>query len=349
MKEHIVVLGCGVTGLSVALQLIEKGYKVTIVAKWLPGDRNIEYTSPFAGAHWRSYALKDDHLLQKFETITYKKFLQLGTEKSNETGIMIVNSYDYYTSLKEMENPWFKDVVDDFSFIPSSEFPNQNIKVGHKYKTVLINSPYYLNWLLKQFTLKGGKIQRKELKDIHEVFNHDVDAVVNCTALGSLKLGGVEDNKLFPVRGQTVIVRGDHIKKTITCIDGQGITYIIPRSDRTIVLGGTSQKNNFNPNVEKDTIESILKRTQALCPELSENGPLEIVRHGVGLRPTRVNGVRIENQIYVKDNGESIIVTHSYGHSGFGFQSSVGAAAYTVACVEKGLKQSSQKLNSAKL
>lgn len=46
----IVVIGAGVTGLSTALCLLQKGYKnVTVMAKYIPGDMSIEYTSPFAG------------------------------------------------------------------------------------------------------------------------------------------------------------------------------------------------------------------------------------------------------------------------------------------------------------
>lgn len=49
-KTNIVVIGAGVTGLTTALLLKQKGYKhVIIVAKYIPGDMNIEYTSPYAG------------------------------------------------------------------------------------------------------------------------------------------------------------------------------------------------------------------------------------------------------------------------------------------------------------
>lgn len=47
--KHIVVVGCGVVGLTTAYILVEKGYHVTIVATWFPGDRGANYTSPYAG------------------------------------------------------------------------------------------------------------------------------------------------------------------------------------------------------------------------------------------------------------------------------------------------------------
>ena len=35
------------------------------------------------------------------------------------------------------------------------------------------------------------------------------NVVINCTGLSALKLGGVEDKKMMPARGQTVLVRND--------------------------------------------------------------------------------------------------------------------------------------------
>jgi hypothetical protein len=48
-----------------------------------------------------------------------------------------------------------------------------------------------------------------------------------------------------------------------------------------------------NPYPDETTIQSIITRTTALCPELL---PLNIVQHAVGLRPTRVGGPRFENE-----------------------------------------------------
>ena len=45
----------GVSGLTTALLLSKKGHSVTIVAKHSPGDYDIEYTSPWAGADYMPY------------------------------------------------------------------------------------------------------------------------------------------------------------------------------------------------------------------------------------------------------------------------------------------------------
>jgi D-amino-acid oxidase len=49
VSPNITVVGAGVQGLTVGLLLQKQGYEVTIIAKYLPGDLSIEYTSPWAG------------------------------------------------------------------------------------------------------------------------------------------------------------------------------------------------------------------------------------------------------------------------------------------------------------
>lgn len=49
---------------------------------------------------------------------------------------------------------------------------------------------------------RGIEIRRKIFTNIREVFNlyPEASAVFNCTGLGSLTLGGVEDKMLYPAR-----------------------------------------------------------------------------------------------------------------------------------------------------
>ncbi|KAL0138449.1 hypothetical protein V8B55DRAFT_1597832 [Mucor lusitanicus] len=331
MSSHlpIVVLGAGVIGLSTALQLKQKGYKkVMIIAKYVPGDMCIEYTSPFAGAHWRTMAPNNNTLLKKFDTVTYNRFMELAKSSENP-GIMVLPSYDYYddAELPENADPWFKDLVQDFEFLTEQDSLPHGAKLGHKYTTVLINTPVYIAWLATKFKELGGEIVQRNVGHIDEVFDLVRDPfVINCT--------------VFPTRGQTIVVNAPHIKRTITHMGAQGINYVIPRSDGTVILGGTANKHDFNPFPEAQTNKIILEKTLALCPELKEK-PLEIVKYNVGLRPSRIGGVRIENEtITSRNKKQRVQVTHAYGHGGFGVQSSWGSAEYIIETMEKGFSTS---------
>ncbi|KAI8644751.1 hypothetical protein BD408DRAFT_462051 [Parasitella parasitica] len=319
-ENPVIVVGAGVIGLSVALQLKLKGYKkVTIVAKYIPGDLCIEYTSPYAGAHWRSMAPGSNKLLQKFDAVTYDRFMNLA-HSSDNPGIMILPSYDYYddASSPDITDPWFKDVVRDvgfihkmlrlkFEFLTEKDGLPHGAQLGHKYTTVF---------------------------GLQEDPN-----VINCTGLGARYIGGVNDEAVFPTRGQTIVVKATHIKKTITHLGTQGINYVIPRSDGTVILGGTANKHDFNPFPEAQASKTILEKTLALCPELKDQ-PLDIVKYNVGLRPSRIGGVRIENELLSKNKKQTIQVTHGYGHGGFGVQSSWGCAEYIVQVMQDGLTES---------
>jgi len=76
--HNMTVLGAGVVGLTSAIALAHTYPSATIivVAKHFPGDRSIEYTSPWAGANWSSMA-NDNGPLEKYDEVTFKKFGQL--------------------------------------------------------------------------------------------------------------------------------------------------------------------------------------------------------------------------------------------------------------------------------
>lgn len=69
---------------------------------------------------------------------------------------------------------------------------------------------------LKKF---GGKLERhasfESIQQVIEEFK-DVDIVVNCTGLGSYYLKDVQDHTMYPIRGQTVVVRAPHVKVVYT-------------------------------------------------------------------------------------------------------------------------------------
>lgn len=78
-----------------------------------------------------------------------------------------------------------------------------------------------------------------------------------------------------------------------------------------------------------------MKRCVAICPALTGGKGIEaldIVRHGVGLRPLRLNGTRIE-----KEKMNDTWVVHNYGHGGYGYQSSFGCAKVAFKLCEEAL------------
>ena len=115
---------------------------------------------------------------------------------------------------------------------------------GVQFTTVTIDVPVYLNYLLARFLGRGGRVVRAAIQHISQAIegafapsagphaNRSPAAVIVCAGLGARTLGGVEDKDVYPIRGQTVLVRAPWVRFGRT-MSGNGEdsvwTYIIPR------------------------------------------------------------------------------------------------------------------------
>ncbi|KAH9045567.1 hypothetical protein EDB85DRAFT_1907269 [Lactarius pseudohatsudake] len=62
--------------------------------------------------------------------------------------------------------------------------------------------------------------------------------------LGVRTLAGVEDKDVYPVRGQTVLLRAPRGIQGGKSLVG-GNAYVIPRRDDTVIVGGTRVANDW--------------------------------------------------------------------------------------------------------
>jgi len=223
----------------------------------------------------------------------------------------------------------------------------QNFSNATSFTSVCINTAIYLPYLASQCLLAGIHFHRANLTHIASAtsLHHSgqpADIIINCTGLSARKLGGVMDEALTPARGQTVLVRNeaDGMYATSRTADGaEEMSYVMQRAaGGGTLLGGSYQVGNWDGVPDPNLAVRIMSRAIALCPALT-NGKgieaLDIIRHGVGLRPLRKGGVRLE-----KERVGDTWVVHNYGHGGFGYQSSYGCAGKVVGIVGEILKGS---------
>ncbi|KAF2812324.1 D-amino-acid oxidase [Mytilinidion resinicola] len=248
-------------------------------------------------------------------------------------------------------NPWFKDVVPNFRSLPKQSLSSE-IDSATAFTSVCINTAIYLPWLVSQCLKNGVTFKRAVFKHISEASlpsthpSSKVDLVVNCTGLMASTLGGVEDKSVVPARGQIVIVRNvaDRMADVSGTDDGDGeACYVMTRAaGGGTILGGSYQKGNWESQVDPNLAIRIMKRAVKLCPELTGGNGIEhldIIRHGVGLRPVREGGTRIE-----KERIEDVLVVHNYGAGGAGYQSSYGCAQAAVALIEEAFSPTRARL-----
>ncbi|KFY12516.1 hypothetical protein V492_03832 [Pseudogymnoascus sp. VKM F-4246] len=380
-QKHIIVVGAGITGLTTALKLNSDResaqYHITIIASHLPGDESINYTSPWAGADWSPQATSSpaDAEMREWDKRTYDmwtRILEANHDKADYIGMGFKECRTYWgkegpeTEGLDGRGLWWRDVVKDFEVLNLEKEKGipQGAVMGVKYQSICLNVPQHLRYLMDRVCKDGVRVIKADvdvsnglegvakdakrilMDEITDVKEDDIFALINCTGLGARHfVGDVEAAKLFPIRGQTVVVKGespmDRTYKNFpssSSTDDES-TYVIPRpGSGTTVFGGCKQVGNWDPNVDEELSERIIERIKrwGLAEELrleDGKGDFELLKGQVGLRPGRKGGPRAE--VEGNEKIEGLWVVHSYGHAGAGYQNSAGCSEKIANLVEE--------------
>jgi len=253
-RRRFAVLGCGVNGLSTAL-LLQRRFQdgpgtVTIYAKDLPP----ETTSNIAGGFWYPTSVYDP----KAASTKFTEQFRLASQISNrafqplvgpEYGVRWIDTVEMYRNEASLgrELPGGNDLY------PQQEVHRDadryfGFPYARQYSTMLIEPPVYLNALLRDFYIAGGKLVVKEFRIREEIMRLPEPLIFNCTGLGTRALFG--DQKLSPVRGQLEVLLPQ--PEIDYCYLSSG--YMFPRRDG-IILGGTWDRDDWSltPKAEQTT------------------------------------------------------------------------------------------------
>lgn len=170
--------------------------------------------------------------------------------------------------------------------------------------------------------------------------------------MGSLWLKGVEDSTIYPARGQIVLVRNEPEMMVVVCGTDDGpdeAVYIMQRAGGGgTVLGGCLQADKWESQPDPNLAVRIMKRCIDICPNLVPHGQgieaLDVVRHGVGLRPMRKQGIRVETEPMQNKRNQAVTIVHNYGHGGYGYQTSYACAALTLDLVLEAVKKNTKSV-----
>lgn len=314
MNQTVLIIGCGVSGLSCGLRLLARGLRVRIVARELPP----ETTSNVAAAIWYPYRAYPEERVLGWSAASFQEFLRLIPVPA--AGISLTTLIEPYRW--PVADPWWRSAVPHFRRASAAELPPGYID-GYKADVPLIETPLYMRYMMARFQDSGGVIEQREVADLTAVAE-EYPLIINCAGLGAREL--VADTALYPIRGQIMrIAPLPGLRAWIDEHNDRGLTYIIPRQDG-VILGGTAQEGNWQLAVDEDTAETIRQNCLHLEPRLQE---LKILEHRVGLRPGRPE-VRLEAEMLTP----TCTVIHNYGHGGAGFTLSWGCADEVVRLAE---------------
>ena len=317
-RPKLGIVGAGVIGLSSAVRILERAPSshITIMAEKYGNDTT---TSGAAGV-WGPYKMQETplELVDRLALSSYRHLFSLfHSRDARQAGVSLVQSSYLYDD-PEPQYPSWKDKVDGLKPLAPSQLAQLGgSKFGFTFDNVTVEGRYYLAYLESKIKSIGGENVRfvqKQLGSLEEI-GGQFDAIVNCSGLGSRSL--VNDELMAPIRGQIIRVEAPWLTGHYNFND----TYIIPNPHHgTVVLGGTSQVDNWSTVVSRDDRDRIWQGCIRLMPSLAE---AKVKEDWVGLRPGR-RQLRIEID---KDKGNLV---HCYGHGGAGLTLGWGCAGEVV-------------------
>ena len=314
-------MGCGVSGLTCGVRLLEAGHRVHVWAEKLPPDT----TSNVAAAVWYPYKAYPEDLVLGWGARAFQVFQELAGQP--ESGVVMRDAIELLPA--QSPDPWWAPAVPNFRHATADELLGRYAD-GYAFDAPVIDMSVYLDYLMRRFKDAGGVIERRRVGGLDEAFA-GCSLVVNCAGLGARELLG--DSELVPSRGQVIRVHAtrywrsvlDHV--ILDDSDPENVTYIVPRI-HDIVLGGTAIEGEESTDPDEATTDAILARCAALVPELSSLDRADILSVAVGLRPTRP-AIRLEREQVTPERA----VIHNYGHGGAGVTLSWGCADEVVRLV----------------
>lgn len=320
MKDEVVVVGAGVSGLTCAVRLLEAGYRVRVVAAEMCTDAQRvrrageppSMCSRFAAAVWYPYEIQPAAKVKRWANESLRRYRILAEHEENGVSIIRFNLL-----LCKKLNPVDWDLLEECEreIIPVHELP-PGYKLGLRLRVPLIDTDVFLPFLQGHVQQLGGTIEHRALDSKDEMPDLG-SVVVNCTGLGARALCG--DKKLYPLRGQVLRVQTSMVKRWSLALprDGRPI-YVIPRKN-DCVLGGTEERGEWGEQPNEKTLRKIEKTCRWLEPSLDEGYTVD--SRLAGLRPGRKTGVRLEVEPV-----DDCTVIHNYGHGGAGFTVAWGCA-----------------------
>lgn len=226
--ESIGIIGAGVSGLTTAWLLAQRGIKVTIYAdKFSPyTTSNIAGAIILTGPNYRSG--ENANIGPSDEVISAHAIMGF-------TPFLTARRYGVY---------WI-DHIQMRPFLQNSQSSYETFlgrRVTDKFRTIMVDPNLYLAALMQDLSEMGVKFWTKKFTALRDLTGLPHPALVNCSGLGAGLLFG--DKNMYPIRGQLTLLKPQReIDYSYISRQPGGVLYMFPRRGN-IVLGGTHQRGN---------------------------------------------------------------------------------------------------------
>jgi glycine/D-amino acid oxidase-like deaminating enzyme len=261
------VMGSGVVGLTSARELQRRGFAVTIYAATVPPDTTSNMSlagwTPTSGlVDFKSRTAEWDQQFHTAVRIAYRRLQLLTGPKYGISWIMNYAPTDNEMAARGGNVLMPDDITNPRVLLQPGEHPFPT-KYAIERPEMRIEPSIYLDALMNDFLLWGGKVVIRKFDTPGDVTTLRENVIVNCTGLGSKAL--FNDPELVPLKGQlTILVPQPEISYSTSggarapVTPEAGFIHMMPRSDG-IVLGGTSIRDDWSLTINEEERKRIVE------------------------------------------------------------------------------------------
>jgi D-amino-acid oxidase len=274
----IAVIGAGVSGLTTAIVLADRGFDVEVFAEKI-GPAT---TSAVAAAIWFPYHVGGADV-DRWARVTFARLQELIPPDGRPDPRIGVSMIEFRIVSR---NPRDSDSID----VP------------------LIETPVYLQYLEDRL----GRDRIHLGTRIESLSSIDASVIVNCAGIDGPRFSRNDQSPMHPGRGVVVLGRTSQTFAFLDADDQESgrLTYIVPRPLSGACVIGGSDTRDWSECATEHEIAEIIARCNAVDPTLVVENPNGIV----GLRPHREHGVRLERELI---DGRPVIHNYGHGGAGF--------------------------------
>ncbi len=261
------VMGSGVVGMTSARELQRRGFAVTIYAATVPPDTTSNMSlagwTPTSGLiDFKSRTAEWDGQFREAVHIAYRRLQLLTGPKYGISWIMNYAPTDNEMSARGSNVLMPDDITNPRVLLQPGEHPFPT-KYAIERPEMRIEPSIYLDALMNDFLLWGGKVVIRKFETPRDVAALTESLVINCTGLGAKAL--FSDPELTPLKGQlTVLVPQPEVTYSTSgggrapATPEAGFIHMMPRSDG-IILGGTSLRDDWTLTVNEKERQRVVE------------------------------------------------------------------------------------------
>jgi len=296
LKSDFLIVGAGAIGLSCAIELLQRGAKVTILERGATGKE-----SSWAGGGILSplcpwdYPDEVTRLTSRgaalFPAWAKALYSTTGIDPEYElSGMLVLPPFD-----ASVVQHWCETHDVPLQFIKTANFP-QIVETEALYlpEVAQVRNPRLMRALRARVEMLGGRIV--EHCDVHEILHGDGKVrglntpiaeyqadnyIVTAGAWSKQVLGQYAlQIDIKPIKGQMLLFK--FTTPPLIHIVLQGDLYLIPRRDGHLLVGSTLEDVGFDKNITQVAHDSLRQRAEAVLPKLHD---MPLIQHWAGLRP----------------------------------------------------------------